>query len=353
MDPIGGIFGAVADYVEIKGSMNPDEETDIESIPVAIVLGFTRAFTSKTYMTAFSNAIDALTDPGRSGMKTVRSFTGSFVPAAVASANRNWFDPYRREVDSVMDSWRARVPGYSEHLPPMRDPWGNPSINHGWALGVLLPFRGSDEKKDPAAAELLKLGISVPKLPKTMAGPAPSENPVTALFAKDQAKFGFKWTAGEFDELARLYGNLLKLDPAGSFKIVGVGGDEGMGMHDYLNALVTGKEDLPVHVPLPDGGKAEKYTDLPEPKTGIPGSDMRADILRGIMSTYRAAATGYYLKHQHEQAKARGLDSMQEKVIKKEGGKAVSHGTPPEKAEKAVDQSLEHLSGASFFEGRR
>jgi hypothetical protein len=356
MDPIGGIFGAVADYVELKGSMNPDEETDIESIPVAIVLGFTRAFTSKTYLRGLSNAIDALMDPARSGMKMLRSFAGSFVPAAVASANRNWFDPFRREVDSITDAWKARVPGYSENLPPMRDPWGNPSINHGWALGVLLPFRGSDVKQDPAAAELLKLGISVPKLSKTMAGRAPTENPVTALFAKDQAKFGFKWTAGEFDELARLYGNLLKLDPARGFKIVGVGGDEGMGMHDYLNALVTGKENLPIHVPLPDGEKAEKYTDLPEAKPGIPGSDMRADILRGIMSTYRAAATGYYLKYSHERAKARGVESMQERIIKKEGDKAVQHGANPETAEKAVDQSLERLpagSASNFFEAGR
>lgn len=347
-EPYGMIFGAIADYGELKGSMNPDEETNIESIPMAAVLGFTRAFTSKTYMMGFANAIDAIRDPERSGIKAAKQAFGSIIPAGISSANRNWFDPYKRETQSLLDSVKSRVPGYSEYLPSMKDPWGEPSINHGWAGGILLPYKISEQKHDPATEELISLGISVPRIPKTFDGPAaPLPESVSRFFKQPEqlARSGVPWTPKEYDDLVRLYGNILKIDWEGDRQ---VDMQNGVGMHDFLNQIVTDKAALPNPVPLPDGGEADRYSQLPPAKEGTPGSEMRSDLLRSIMKAYKTETISWYLDYQHEKMSregelSKGKKSMLMLKVERQGGKGVRHGMNPSDANEAVQNALEGL----------
>jgi hypothetical protein len=346
LDPVGQVFASIANFVELKASMNPEEgESDIDSIPVAIVLAFSEAFVNKTYMQGFSNAIASVTDPGRSGGKFLRGFTGSLVPSVVGGFNRNLFDSYIREVETFGDSIRNRVPGYSDTLSSRKDPWGNPSLNHGWGMGIFLPFRHSKWEEDPASQELINLGISVPKMSKYFGGGAPPlPMSVQKYFVKDTRKYGVKWDDDEYDELMRAYGNGLKIDwSSGSPEVVGFGTERGDGMHDYLNKVITDKVDLPLAISDPEGNEVTKYSQLPPAIPGVPGEDLRSIVLRMIMHSYKSITEEWYLDYQARRAKEKGKKSMRQTQVEREGEKAIRKGAPPEDVRRTVEDIIPQI----------
>ena len=339
LDPVGAMVAVIADYVELRASMNPDEEnSDIDSIPVAIALALSSAFVSKTYMQGLSNAVESLTSADRNAGRYIRGLAGSAIPSFVGAFNRNLFDQHIREIETKMDAIRSRVPGYSTELPPRRDPWGNPSLSHGWAMGIILPFRVSKMESDPASMELINLGISTPRMSKYFGGSEPPAlESVQRYFIKDQRKYGQKWSNEEYDELMRAYGNGLKIDWTGMGPdIKGFDAKKGYGMHDYLNAIVQDKVDLPVMLTLPDGKQAKKYSQLPPATPGVPGEDMRAIILRSIMNAYKDMTLNWYLQYQARKSKEEGVPSMLEFKIRKEGEKAVRRGASPKEVQRSI-----------------
>ena len=155
-EPIGTLVGVMADVHEIQASMTDGETSDVAAL---ITMSIARNVLSKTWTKGASDLVEALQDPERYGERYIRNLIGTVVPtvsAQVARAN----DPYLREVRTILDAVKARIPGLSQSLLPRRDVWGEPIRLEG-SLGpdLISPIYESTVKNDPVNRELLSLKV--------------------------------------------------------------------------------------------------------------------------------------------------------------------------------------------------
>jgi hypothetical protein len=184
-------------------------------------------------------------------MARLRSFVGSAVPAGVASVDRAT-DPYQRAVYSMLDAIKARTPGLSETLPPLRDVWGDP-IKHesgmGKAYDLLSPFATRQPTDSPIDKEIVRLGANV-------------NLPAANVSFGQGASVDLRKTPEIYSRYVELAGNAYK-DPAW-----------GLGAKDLLNQIVSGSHPLsPVYNMKSDGPDG-----------------MKAEMIKGIMNQYREGA---------------------------------------------------------------
>jgi hypothetical protein len=254
LETVGSSMAMAADIVETmhgySTAINGDD-ADMGKLAAAAALSIAQDITSKTYLEGLSRFFDALANPRTAGMSDIRSTAGSLVPAGVAAVDRLQ-DPYQRQVYSMMDAIKARTPGASETLPPVRNVWGEP-VKHesgmGKAYDLLSPFATRPPADSPIDKEIVRLGANV-NLPdaKVSFGHGASID-----LHKDPALYS------RYVELA---GNGYK-DPAW-----------GLGAKDLLNQIVSGNHPLSALYNMksdgPDGAKAE--------------------FIHGIMNQYREGA---------------------------------------------------------------
>lgn len=176
LDPIGMLMGFTADFVEMMGETDTPVE---ERIAAGILLGVSRNFLSKTYMRSLSETMNALAgksydDTGtvlRPGVRFLRQFAGTVIPTSIATIERS-MDPVLREVDSVMDAIRNRIPGLSETLPARRNIFGEPiMLGHGWSettagaiYNAVSPLMVSRTVESPVDKEIFenRIPLSMP-----------------------------------------------------------------------------------------------------------------------------------------------------------------------------------------------
>lgn len=162
LEPTGMLFGLAADFSEISGQLDDMEAMDIAT---AITASIIKNVTSKTWLKGVSEVVKAFEDPDRYSERWFYNFAGSMIPGLVAQTERV-IDPTNREVWSLMDAFKARIPGYSKDLPPQRNIWGEPIIMEG-GLGpdIISPIYTSTEKESPIDEEILRLkaGVSKPR----------------------------------------------------------------------------------------------------------------------------------------------------------------------------------------------
>ncbi len=234
LDPLGMWLGTAADMVQMAQDA-PGE--DLETLGWAGIVGFMRNLTSKTYLQGIANFLEFLEKPTTNFKQFYRGIVGSIVPAIVAQANQQ-IDPVIREINSISDQIKSRIPGLSETLPPKRNLWGEPVRRWG-ALGpdIVSPIAFSKEKVDPVADEILTTRVSISMPPKSLGGIQPSEDPLKP----ERATWGIKLTPEQYDRLSVLRG-----------KEVEIGGKN---LHEYLADLIN-SELYRRGSPGPDGLKA-------------------------------------------------------------------------------------------------
>jgi hypothetical protein len=259
MEPWATLFGMTADVVEISGEL---DDFELDAMAKAMVLSFAKNMTNKTYLTGVSDALDAITDPDRSGTRFVRRFVGSFIPAGVAQLERvldptlrETFGPTSRgepnalirEAKGMLREMRGRTPGYSKDLPPRRNLWGDPIVLEG-GLGpdIISPVYESTEKKSPADDEILANRVSIAMPSRFLFGSRPSEE---IQLSPESVRHGVPLTPKEYDVFVRL---------AAGLKVI-------VGEEEYRVAEQTLKQALEETIrspgykeatPGPDGGKA-------------------------------------------------------------------------------------------------
>ena len=186
LEPLGTLMGVGADIAEIMGQLESGD-IDLEKLPAVAIMALSRNVTQKTFLEGLSSIIEAIEDPDRYGERYIQKLVGSLVPSGVAQINRI-NDPVLKEVDTVLDQIKSRVPGWGKDLPPRRNIWGEPIVLGG-ALGpdIVSPVYTSQQKTSPVSEELLKL-----KLPLSM----PTRN-----------IGGIKLTPKEYDRYVVLAGN--------------------------------------------------------------------------------------------------------------------------------------------------
>jgi len=240
MDPIGMTLGIAADIAEIATHMDhEDREVDPDEAAVYFAATIAGNVMSKSYMSGLAELVDVLANPRMKAENFAQRFAGSFAPAALGEVARQQ-DPYRLEINSMLDAMKARVPGLSKDLPARRDLWGRP-ISFKSGLGAVYdavsPIASRRENPEPIDREMLKQEafVAAPKRQVVFDG-------VTVDLTRDEFK-------GAYSRYAELAGNELK-HPAW-----------GQGCMDFLNDTVTGKSQMsPVYDMRsdgPDGGKAQ------------------------------------------------------------------------------------------------
>ena len=156
LEPLGSILGLTADFVNIV--KHSDEKT-INETSAELVLAVTKNLSSKTFLSGLSKFMDALSDPEHYGATYVEQLAGSLVPSGVAAVARS-IDPNMREVESPLDSMKARIPMMSKSLPYREGAYGIPVENQGGFLHMMSPVRVSKETEYKELAdrhlELLK-----------------------------------------------------------------------------------------------------------------------------------------------------------------------------------------------------
>jgi hypothetical protein len=167
LEPLGTLLGVAADFQEIAGEASELQAGEVAS---KSIMATAKNITSKTFLRGISETIRALEDPDRYGDRYIQNFLGTVVPTGVAQVARVK-DPTLREVQSVMDKIKSRIPGYSETLPPRLNMWGEPIILQG-GLGpdIMSPIYTHDIKEDRLGEEILSQGIPISMPSKTIFG---------------------------------------------------------------------------------------------------------------------------------------------------------------------------------------
>jgi hypothetical protein len=236
LETIGSSMSMAADAVETiknyQSAVNTDDP-DVEKLAVATAAALANDVTSKTYLEGLANFFSAISDPKGGGAESaLKSLVGSAVPAGVATVART-MDPYQRAVNSMSDAIKARTPGMSQDLPPVRNLWGEP-VSHASGLGkpydIMVPFASHQGSDEPIDKELLRLGMNV--------------NLPSASMTIQSARVNLKEDPKMYSRYVELAGNATK-DPITN-----------MGTKDTLNALVTGSHPLsPLYNLYQDAGK--------------------------------------------------------------------------------------------------
>lgn len=157
IEPLGSLFGLAADAADIMGQLS---EADAAKLASALTVAISRNVAQKTFVKGLAGTLNAVTSQE---VKQVNSFLEKELPtilpysSALGQTAKN-LDPVMREVNSIMDAFRAKIPGYSSDLPPHRNIWGEPVLlEGGFGPDLLSPFYSSTVKDDKVAAELDRL----------------------------------------------------------------------------------------------------------------------------------------------------------------------------------------------------
>jgi hypothetical protein len=148
-EPMGMFLSMVATFGETAGHVD-----GIELEEIGFQLGFSviESMRSKTYLAGITSVINALSRPEQNLENWWQQLASSAAPALLTGLNRTGViaghlfpgleaDPMMREVNSVMDAFRAKLPGFSKDLPPKRN-WFGEAITWSPFLGAntISPF---------------------------------------------------------------------------------------------------------------------------------------------------------------------------------------------------------------------
>jgi hypothetical protein len=136
IDPLAGILGLAADFSEASAYLSEDQK---DTFGRAALLSLANNVTSKTYLQGINEAMKAIVQPDRNAGTFIQGRLSSLVPnfvARIAGAE----DESVREVRSILDAFRKRIPGLADDLPPRRDMFGEAVT----PTSGYVPFAGSD-----------------------------------------------------------------------------------------------------------------------------------------------------------------------------------------------------------------
>lgn len=161
IEPVAKVLGLAADLIELD--RNTTDKEDKAKIATMLVLMFGNATVSTTYLSGLSNAIQAITDPGRYGENFLEQYASSLVPKAVGQVVTA-ADPHKREVNGIFDAIQSQLPFLREKLLPKRDVWGEPQKNDRWF--AVLPVATSDVSQEKVRTEAARLHLAIADAPR-------------------------------------------------------------------------------------------------------------------------------------------------------------------------------------------
>jgi hypothetical protein len=163
IQPIGTLLGLASDLEEIREHMTPQEE---DKVPKMISIAFSQAVTNQVWLKGMVDIMRGVSEAERYGPKIVQNLAASMVPASGwMGQTASIMDPYVREINSIMDAVRNRIPMAREGLPAKRDSFGEQMENPERLL-VVSPIKVKTETDDMVRSEAARLKVGIPQAPK-------------------------------------------------------------------------------------------------------------------------------------------------------------------------------------------
>ncbi len=164
LDPFATILGTAADMVNYVKFAAAEDQGLVEDVTYGFAVSMAQNFTNKSYLAGLANFFEMMHDPQRSFGRWANTLAGSFVPGQAAAATAA-VDPNFRDVRSMLDAMKARLPGLSDNLPPMRNVLGEP-VRRAKSLGsdtssvanAFVPILYREVSDDVILKEFTKLG---------------------------------------------------------------------------------------------------------------------------------------------------------------------------------------------------
>lgn len=280
-DPVATDLSIMADISDLmigdrygESGFDENDDTDMMSASGLIALKVANAVLNKTYLSGLMDIVDAVADPTEAKARAlVANGLISMVPGlssvnALSAAIARTTDPYAKDAANVIDRLKAQTPWLSKDVPDRLDLFGRKMkrATGSAAYDMFVPVRVSEESQEPIDREILAQGAFIPMPNRKI--------------SVGGGKIDLKTRPALYNEYVGLAGNGLKLDEF-----------DGMGVKDFLNAVVSGKKPEYGYESLSDGGP------------DVPGS--KANFIRAVVNAGRKAAIAEMLeRHPDLQAEA-------------------------------------------------
>jgi len=169
-EPIGSLFGMAADSADLIGQL---PQKDAEQLAASLVVALSRNVANKTFIKGLAGTLNAVSSQD---MSVVKAFFEKELPTLMPMSTglsqlTRVNDPVMREVNSVMDAFKAKIPGLSDTLPPRRNLWGEPIyLQGGLGPDLISPIYTSTMKLDSVSQELVRLELPIGMPAKTIDG---------------------------------------------------------------------------------------------------------------------------------------------------------------------------------------
>lgn len=170
IEPIASLLGIGADVADLLGQL---EQKDAEELASMVVVAVSRNVAQKTFIKGLAGTLNAVASQDINEVKTFfEKELPTILPFSTAMGQTaRELDPVMREVNSILDAFKAKTPGFSDTLPPRRNLWGEPIVLQG-GLGpdMITPFYTNTGKHDPVSEELVRLQLPITMPSKSIDG---------------------------------------------------------------------------------------------------------------------------------------------------------------------------------------
>lgn len=163
--PIGTLLGLSADLTEVYKSAVVDKELD--QAAAHLVVAASNMILSNTGMKGLADVVTAISakDKPKEIGKWAKNFAASFMPFSSATGQiASMMDPNIRDVQTMLDAVKNKLPGLREDLFPVRDWSGIVRANSRSEWGAL--FKNQAVNMDPVDRELEALNMKFDKISK-------------------------------------------------------------------------------------------------------------------------------------------------------------------------------------------
>ena len=191
LEPLAKPLMLAADIMEMTKASKiktPDGQASMDKAMFMGIMAFANITVSTTYLSSLSNLMKASQEPDRYATNFFESYGAAIVPKVVGQTVQ-LADPYKREVDGILQAMQSQMPGLREKLLPKIDVFGAP-VKQGKLFSV-LPVATSEASKEKVRSEALRLQLAIAEAPKDVQekGPLPERERQIRLTQEQRNEF--------------------------------------------------------------------------------------------------------------------------------------------------------------------
>jgi hypothetical protein len=193
IEPVAKLFSLAADLAELN-ELAQDEE-DKAKIALMMVAVFGNATVSTTYLSGLARSMKAVTDPGQAAEYFAEGFASGAVPKFIGQGVI-MMDPYKREVDGMLDAIQSQLPVLRKKLLPKLDVWGAPVSNNRWF--DVLPVAVTEASRDKTKTEAARLWVAIADAPRFMTEKGPFRPREQRIKLTEEQRTKFRELRGKY-----------------------------------------------------------------------------------------------------------------------------------------------------------